>query len=156
MPFPVESPMNGTMVRFTGTLRAKSSSTCSPATPDASMRLIRLRRLLLSALPALLVLAFGAQAASVKTAHVTAELVAEPTAFVPGTTATVALRLAIEPGWHTYWRNPGESGLPTTLAWRLPPGYAAGDILWPAPRALPAGPLVNYGYEGEVFHLVPL
>jgi len=92
----------------------------------------------------------------VQTGHVTAELVAEQDALVPGTTATVALRLAIEPGWHTYWRNPGESGLPTTLDWRLPQGYAAGAIAWPAPRALPAGPLVNYGYEGEVFHLVPL
>jgi thiol:disulfide interchange protein DsbD len=97
-----------------------------------------------------------AAAAPVTTAHVTAELVSEQGALVPGTTATLALRLAIERGWHTYWRNPGESGLPTTLAWRLPPGYAAGDIVWPAPRALPAGPLVNYGYEGEVFHLVPL
>lgn len=97
-----------------------------------------------------------ATAAPVKTGHVTAELVAEQQALVPGETATVALRLAIEPGWHTYWRNPGESGLPTTLEWRLPPGYAAGSITWPAPRTLPAGPLVNYGYEGQVLHLVAL
>ena len=100
--------------------------------------------------------AVAAGAAPVKTGHVTAELVAEQQALVPGETATVALRLAIEPGWHTYWRNPGESGLPTTLEWRLPPGYAAGSIAWPAPRALPAGPLVNYGYQGQVFHLVAL
>jgi thiol:disulfide interchange protein/DsbC/DsbD-like thiol-disulfide interchange protein len=97
-----------------------------------------------------------AHATAVKTGHVVAELVGDETALVPGTTTTLALRLAIEPGWHTYWRNPGESGLPTTLDWYLPPGYAAGDILWPAPRALPAGPLMNYGYEGEVFHLVPV
>jgi thiol:disulfide interchange protein DsbD len=101
-------------------------------------------------------LATAAHAAPVTTAHVSAELVSDQAALVPGSTATVALRLSIERGWHTYWRNPGESGLPTTLAWRLPPGYAAGDIEWPAPRALPAGPLVNYGYEGEVFHLVRL
>ena len=86
----------------------------------------------------------------------TAELIADRTALVPGATTTVALRFAIAPGWHTYWRNPGESGLPTTLAWKLPPGFAAGDIVWPAPRALPAGPLVNYGYEGDVLHLVPV
>jgi thiol:disulfide interchange protein DsbD len=98
----------------------------------------------------------GADAAPVRTTHVTAELVAERQALVPGTTATVALRLAVDPGWHTYWRNPGESGLPTTLEWRLPHGYAAGDILWPAPRALPAGPLINYGYEGDTLHLVPI
>jgi len=100
--------------------------------------------------------AASAVAAPVTTGHVTAELVPDQTALVPGATTTIALRLDIEPGWHTYWRNPGESGLPTTLAWRLPAGYAAGDIVWPAPRALPAGPLVNYGYEGQVLHLVPI
>jgi len=103
-----------------------------------------------------LALAHAVGAAPVQTGQVTAELVADQTALVPGTTTTVALRLAIAPGWHTYWRNPGESGLPTTLAWKLPPGFAAGDIVWPAPRALPAGPLVNYGYEGNVLHVVPL
>lgn len=97
-----------------------------------------------------------AWAAPVKTPHVTAELVAEDTALVPGTTAMLALRLDIAPGWHTDWRNPGESGLPTALVWHLPRGYSAGDIEWPAPRRLPVGPLVNYGYEGEVLHLVPL
>jgi thiol:disulfide interchange protein DsbD len=131
---------------------------CMPVagTGTIPMRATRYR----SSFPLLLlgvaVAAVSAQAAPVKTAHVTAELVADEASLVPGTTATLALRLAIEPGWHTYWRNPGESGLPTTLAWHLPEGYTAGDIAWPAPRALPAGPLVNYGYEGEVFHLVPL
>jgi DsbC/DsbD-like thiol-disulfide interchange protein len=117
-----------------------------------------LLRRLASVLTALVVVAATAlaHAAPVRTGHVAAELVADRGALVPGATVTVALRLAIDSGWHTYWRNPGESGLPTTLAWRLPPGYRAGDIVWPAPRALPAGPLMNYGYEGEVFHLVPL
>ncbi len=94
--------------------------------------------------------------APVKTENVEAELVAERTAIVPGEPITVALRLKIADGWHTYWRNPGDSGLPTTLAWRLPDGVAASPIEWPAPRALPAGPLVNYGYAGEVLHLVTL
>jgi len=101
-------------------------------------------------------LAGAAAAAPVRTANVEAELVAERTALVPGQTNTVALRLKIRDRWHTYWRNPGDSGLPTTLDWKLPPGVAAGPIQWPAPKALPAGPLVNYGYEGEVFHLVDL
>ena len=105
---------------------------------------------------ALVGLSTSVTAAPVRTGHVTAELVAEQRVLVPGTTTTVALRLDLEQGWHTYWRNPGESGLPTTLAWRLPAGYSAGDIVWPAPRALRAGPLINYGYEGEVLHLVPL
>jgi len=95
-------------------------------------------------------------AAPARTQHVEAELVAARTALVPGEPLTVALRLAIDKGWHTYWRNPGDSGLPTTLAWKLPPGVLAGPIEWPTPKALPAGPLVNYGYEGEVLHLVEL
>jgi thiol:disulfide interchange protein DsbD len=100
--------------------------------------------------------ASGAVAAPVKTAHVEAELVAAQTALVPGEPVTVALRLSMEKGWHTYWRNPGDSGLPTTLEWTLPDGVEAGPIEWPAPHALPAGPLVNYGYDGEVLHLVEI
>ncbi len=98
----------------------------------------------------------GAMAAPVKTAHVEAELVAGKSAIVPGEPITVALRLTLQKGWHTYWRNPGDSGLPTTLAWTLPAGIEAGPIEWPAPRMLPVGPLVNYGYEGEALHLVQL
>jgi len=103
---------------------------------------------------ALAVCAPAVQAAAVRTPHVEAELVAAKTAIVPGEALTVALRLKLAPGWHTYWRNPGDSGLPTTLAWTDPSGFEAGPIQWPAPQALPVGPLVNYGYEGEVFHLV--
>src|SRR5450631_2644910 len=92
-------------------------------------------------------------AGPVRTAHVEAELVAEQSALIPGRPNTVALRLVMERGWHTYWQNTGDSGLPTTLAWKLPDGLNAGPIQWPAPRALPVGPLVNYGYEGEVLLL---
>ncbi|HET7033185.1 MAG TPA: thioredoxin family protein [Casimicrobiaceae bacterium] len=100
--------------------------------------------------------ASGALATPVKTEHVEAELVAAQTAVVPGEPLTVALRLSMQKGWHTYWQNPGDSGLPTTLEWKLPAGVTAGPIEWPVPRALPAGPLVNYGYDGEVLHLVTL
>jgi DsbC/DsbD-like thiol-disulfide interchange protein/cytochrome c biogenesis protein CcdA len=111
-----------------------------------------------AALAVLVALAPGSlvSAAPVKTDHVEAELVAERTALVPGVPSTLALRLKIEDGWHTYWRNPGDSGLPTTLVWKLPPGFVASEIEWPPPRTLPVGPLVNYGYEGEVLHLVTL
>ena len=98
-------------------------------------------------------LAVAAVAAPVKTPHVEAELVPESTAFVPGQPMTVALRLRMADGWHTYWRNPGDSGLPTTIAWNLPAGATAGPIQWPVPHALPVGPLVNYGYEGTVLLL---
>ena len=107
----------------------------------------------LRALVALAALALGAagQAGPVRTPNVEAELVPATTAAVPGSPVTVALRLKMREGWHTYWRNPGDSGLPTTIEWKLPPGVTAGPIDWPAPHPLPFGPLVNYGYEGEVY-----
>jgi thiol:disulfide interchange protein/DsbC/DsbD-like thiol-disulfide interchange protein len=98
-------------------------------------------------------LAAWADAAPVKTEHVLAELVSERTALVPGKPITLALRLKMAEGWHTYWRNPGDSGLPTTIAWKLPEGVGVGAIQWPAPSLLPAGPLLNFGYEGEVLLL---
>ena len=90
----------------------------------------------------------------VKTEHVTAELLAETSAVQPGQTVQIGLRLQHIPHWHTYWRNPGDSGLPTTLTWTLPEGARVGDINWPAPKRLPIGPLVNYGFENEL--LLPL
>jgi len=95
-------------------------------------------------------LAAVASAAPVRTPNVEAELVPATTAAVPGQPVTVALRLKHREGWHTYWQNPGDSGLPTTIEWKLPPGVTAGPIDWPAPHALPVGPLVNYGFEGEI------
>ncbi|HEX3631321.1 MAG TPA: thioredoxin family protein [Casimicrobiaceae bacterium] len=112
-------------------------------------------RVLVSLIAAALLAAASAvvHAVPVRTAHVEAELVAERAAFVPGEPMTVALRLAMDRGWHTYWQNPGDSGLPTTLAWKLPAQLRAGPIQWPAPQALPVGPLVNYGYQGDVLLL---
>ena len=107
-------------------------------------------------LAALTLLVSGAMAAPVRTPHVEAELVAERTAIEPGRPLTVALRLQMARGWHTYWRNPGDSGLPTKVEWKLPEGYAAGAIQWPAPERLPAGPLTNFGYEGEVLLLTDI
>jgi thiol:disulfide interchange protein len=106
-------------------------------------------RFLLGALCALLF--SGATAAQpVNTGHLTAELVASAQGVSPGQTIDVALVQKIQKGWHTYWRNAGDSGEATKLAWTLPPGWAASGFTWPAPHRLPVGPLVNYGYEGEV------
>ena len=58
--------------------------------------------------------------------------------------------------WHTYWKNPGDSGLPTRIQWVLPEGWKAGEIQWPYPKPLPIGPLMNYGYEDEVLLLTDL
>ena len=93
-------------------------------------------------------------AAPVKTPHVEAELISRHRAFQPGQAIEIALRLKIIDHWHTYWRNPGDSGLPTRLEWTLPAGVTASAIEWPYPKKLPLGPLMNFGYEGEVLHLV--
>jgi len=100
----------------------------------------------------LLTLALGSAAAAqpVSTGHLTAELVAQTQGVAPGQTVYVALRQKIQPGWHTYWRNAGDSGQATSIKWTLPKGWTAGDFVWPTPRRLPVGPLVNYGYEDDV------
>jgi len=95
-------------------------------------------------------------AAPVLTPHAEAELVAEDTHAVPGRRTTVAMRLKHEPEWHTYWRNPGDSGMPTRIAWTLPAGTTAGPIQWPVPERIPVGPMANYGYEGELLLLTDL
>ena len=77
-------------------------------------------------------------------------------AGTPGTTVWAAIRQTIEPGWHTYWLNPGDSGLATSIAWTLPRGVTAGGPLWPAPERFTTGPIVNFGYQGVATFLVPL
>ena len=91
--------------------------------------------------------------APVQRPHIEAELIAEKSALRPGEPVTMALRLKMEKRWHTYWRNPGDSGLPTRITWTLPQGFSAGPIQWPAPRRINVGPLTNFGYEGEIFLL---
>jgi thiol:disulfide interchange protein/DsbC/DsbD-like thiol-disulfide interchange protein len=71
-------------------------------------------------------------------------------------TVWVGLQLAHQPHWHTYWKNSGDSGLPTQLTWTLPVGVMAGDIAWPAPKKIKIGSLTNFGYEDTVLLAVPL
>jgi thiol:disulfide interchange protein len=85
-----------------------------------------------------------------------AEFIAEQPEIRPSETVTIALRETIREGWHTYWRNPGDSGAPTFINWQLPDGWTAGEIQWPYPERMPIGPLMNYGYEEEVVLLVDI
>jgi len=64
----------------------------------------------------------------VQTDHVESELISEVAAIQPGVPFTVGLRMKMDEHWHTYWLNPGDSGLATTIAWTLPEGFRAGDI----------------------------
>ena len=88
--------------------------------------------------------------------HIEAELVAMTASAAPGSTVVVAVRQRIDRGWHTYWRNPGDSGGATTLTWSLPAGVKAGEIVWPLPERQSVAVLMNYGYSGEVWLPVPI
>ena len=114
---------------------------------------MRLLRALLAALLStpLIAAALPGGQAVISTEQVRAELVAHaPQGVLPGQPLWLGLVLEHQPHWHTYWKNPGDSGLPTTLAWTLPAGFKAGEIDWPTPSRLPIGPLMNHGYDGRL------
>ena len=98
--------------------------------------------------------AFALTGNTVATDNVKARLVSEMSAIAPGQSFWVALEFDIRDGWHTYWRNPGDSGQATKLTWQLPPGFKAGDIVWTTPHRFEIPPLVNYGYAKHAVHLV--
>jgi thiol:disulfide interchange protein/DsbC/DsbD-like thiol-disulfide interchange protein len=112
-----------------------------------------------AATAALLLAALAAHSAPlVKTEHVEAQLVSDQSSAQPGKPILVGLKLRMVEHWHTYWKNPGDSGLPTRIQWTLPAGWKASPIEWPYPSPLPVGPLMNYGYEDDVVllsHLTP-
>ena len=89
--------------------------------------------------------------------HVRVDVVTDASATTPGKPFTVGVRFRIDPGWHIYWTNPGDSGTPTRVKLDLPPGWSAGDTEYPTPAVLKfPGDLTNYGYEHEVVLLVPV
>lgn len=91
-----------------------------------------------------------------QTHPVEARLLVRPEAAGRGDTVQVAVHLAQDPEWHTYWRTPGDIGLPTTLTWTLPTGVSAGARHWPVPERFEADGIVSYGYDREVLHVVDL
>lgn len=134
----------------------------SPRGAQVSARLIRyhtrMRTLkfwllgLLLASPAALALSGNV----VATNNVKAHLASEVSGIAPGQSFWVDLELDIREGWHTYWRNPGDSGQATSLKWQLPPGFTAGDIVWTTPHRFEIAPLMNYGYAKHASHLINL
>ncbi|MCP5517967.1 MAG: thioredoxin family protein [Verrucomicrobiales bacterium] len=85
-----------------------------------------------------------------------ASLLVDAAVARPGSTVWAAVRLEMKDGWHTYWRNPGESGMATGIEWTLPAGLSAGEIHWPPPEPYTGGGLTTYVYHREVLLLVPL
>ena len=112
--------------------------------------------LLLVFLLGLILPASGQAQANDPSPHSDASLLPEVTSVQAGTPFTVAVYFQMEPGWHNYWRNAGDSGLPTEVNWQLPSGFQAGPIQWPYPERIELFPLVDYGYSGEVALLVEI
>src|ERR1700678_3610564 len=98
--------------------------------------------------------AFARSGNTLATDNVKARLVGETSAIAPGQSFWVALEFDIRDGWHTYWRNPGDSGQARRLTRQQPPGFTAGDIVWTTPHRFEIPPLVNYGYAKHAVHLV--
>lgn len=84
------------------------------------------------------------------TSQVQAQLVASVAKVHPGAEIYLGVNQKIIPHWHTYWVNPGDSGTATSIAWALPEGATASDIIWPAPSRFSMGPITNYAYENDV------
>jgi thiol:disulfide interchange protein DsbD len=79
--------------------------------------------------------------------HITVKLIADQDSVTPGSTFTLGVVFDPEPGWHIYWKNPGDSGLAPRFAWESSGGIAVASPLWPYPEKIAVGPLVNYGYD---------
>ena len=83
-------------------------------------------------------------------------LLSEHISIQPGQPFRVGLHMKMKDGWHTYWKHPGDAGLPLRIEWALPPGFTAGPIEWPAPEPIPTGELMSYGYGHEVLLAVTI
>ena len=100
----------------------------------------------------LLLLSFFGSAEIVDTGHARISLIKDHSDFVPGTSINIGLKVLMDKGWHTYWRNPGDSGGPIEIDWNLPKGFSISDIKWPLPEKIEYPPLMTYGYEDFVIY----
>ena len=100
----------------------------------------------------LLLISFFNSAEIVDTGHARISLIKDHSDFVPGTSINIGLKVSMDKGWHTYWRNPGDSGGPIEIDWNLPKGFSVSDIKWPLPKKIEYPPLMTYGYEDFVIY----
>ncbi len=90
-------------------------------------------------------------AETVAGSHAEVELIPEKLSLKPGQDIEVAVRIKMEDGWHIYWKNPGDSGLPTEVQWQLPEQFQAGPLLWPYPEREDVSPLATYVLKDQIF-----
>src|SRR5258707_8626539 len=107
----------------------------------------------------LILLAAGcaAMAQPVQAKHARVELLSRQTSAPPSKELLLGVHFVLEPGWHIYWTNPGDSGQPPVFKWQMPAGFSAGEILWPRPERMQSSPqLADYGYHDDVLLMVPV
>ena len=105
-----------------------------------------------SIFPLLLLFSFSLIAEPVDTGHARISLIKDHSDFVPGTSINIGLKVSMDKGWHTYWKNPGDSGGPIEIEWSLPNGFSVSSIQWPLPEKIEYPPLMTYGYEDFVIY----
>ena len=103
-----------------------------------------------------LLLAGAAPALALPQPPVKVDLVTDVATLAPGQAFEAGIRLSAPPGWHVYWRNPGDVGSPPQMAWDLPPGFVAGETRWPAPGRIAVPPMTSYAYDGGATLVVPM
>lgn len=101
-------------------------------------------------------LAVPAEAQQAGQDNLTVELVAETDNPAPGSEVSLAFVATPDPGWHGYWKNPGDAGLDTRLDWKLPQGVSAGELRYPVPSRLLIAGIMNYVYKGGYTQLATL
>lgn len=94
--------------------------------------------------------------AEVRSGKATADWLVATETYEPGKPVQTGLRLVLDDGFHTYWSNPGESGMKISVSWELPVGWAAGEVEHPVPVRFETGGLANFGYKGTVIFPVKL
>lgn len=98
----------------------------------------------------------GHAQATANAPHLSVRLVVPPEQVYPGENFTAGLYFKLDPGWHVYWMNAGDSGEPPVMQWALPVGVTADAMQFPTPKRLPLGPLMDFGYENQVLFPVPM
>ena len=104
-----------------------------------------------------LAIAIATAAQETPAKHARVELLSRQSAVAAGSEIELGVHFKLDPGWHIYWVNPGDSGQPPAFKWKLPAGFTADEIQWPRPERIQTNPqIADYGYHGDVLLIVPI
>lgn len=98
---------------------------------------------------------FAAQSDTIDTGRINSRLISSHHSVTAGADFDMALDFELDPDWHSYWKNPGDSGAPIHVEWNMPEWLSTGEIIWPLPKRIVTGPLMTYGLEDAVVLSMP-